>query len=57
MTFRKLKRNEIDAIWKIDRGEVVEKIFYHEGGDLVLKPEFYDLPGWPNYGHGVRQRR
>ncbi len=48
MKFRKLKRTEIGAIWQIDRGEVVENIFYHEDGRLVLRPEFYDMSGWPN---------
>ena len=44
---RKLSRNEIKTIWSIDRSEVIEAVYYLEGGALVLKPEHYDMGGWP----------
>jgi len=44
---RELERQEIGAVWSIDRAEVVERVYYHEGGELVLKPEHHDVQGWP----------
>lgn len=44
---RELQRDEIELIWAIDRSEVIENIYYHENGGLVLKPEYYDMHGWP----------
>jgi ribosomal protein S18 acetylase RimI-like enzyme len=34
-------------VWQIDRREVIERIYYHEAGRLVLREERYDMPGWP----------
>lgn len=48
MTIRELTKTEVDRVWEIDRAEVVNKIYYHEDGRLVLKPEHYDIPGWPH---------
>jgi predicted N-acetyltransferase YhbS len=47
-TGRLLARDEIKDIWTIDRSEVIEGIYYLEGGRLVLKREHYDLRGWPS---------
>jgi len=44
---RELKRAEITRIWEIDRREVIDNIYYLENGRLVLKPEHYDMQGWP----------
>lgn len=44
---RELQRNEIEQIWSIDRSEVIDQIYYHENGALILKPEHYDMRGWP----------
>jgi GNAT superfamily N-acetyltransferase len=44
---RKLSRDEIKDIWAIDRGEVINAVYYLEQGALRLRPEHYDLPGWP----------
>jgi predicted N-acetyltransferase YhbS len=44
---RELARAELQRIWEIDRREVIDNIYYHEGGRLVLKPEHYDVQGWP----------
>jgi predicted N-acetyltransferase YhbS len=44
---RQLLRKEIADIWSIDRGEIIDGIYYFENGSLVLKPEHYDLKGWP----------
>jgi len=47
ITTRKLLREEIDQIWSIDRREIIDNIYYYENGALVLKPEHYDMQGWP----------
>ena len=44
---RELQRDEIKLIWSIDRSEVIENVYYHENGELVLKPEHYIMTGWP----------
>ena len=47
MKIRELERQEIRDIWSIDRAEVIERIYYLEDDELVLKPEHYDVQGWP----------
>jgi len=42
-----LARDEIEDIWNIDRSEVIDAVYYLEGGELVLKQERYALHGWP----------
>lgn len=44
---RELSREEINNIWGIDRSEIIEAVYYLENGALVLKPEQYDMHGWP----------
>ena len=44
---RTLRRDEVKGVWAIDRGEVIEAVYYLEKGALVLKPEHYDMQGWP----------
>jgi predicted N-acetyltransferase YhbS len=45
--FRDLLKEEIEQVWEIDRSEVIENIYYFENDALVLKPEFYNMTGWP----------
>lgn len=47
MKIRELTRSEIPYIWQIDRSEVIDNIYYLRDGKLVLKPEHYDMRGWP----------
>ena len=47
MLVRELKRDDIEKIWETDRGEVINNIYYHEDGALVLRPEYYEMHGWP----------
>ena len=47
MKIRLLKREEIPRIWQIDRREIVENIYSLEDGKLVLKPDYFDIQGWP----------
>jgi predicted N-acetyltransferase YhbS len=47
VTARLLQRDEIEDVWSIDRREVIEGIYYHQDGRLVLKREHYDVKGWP----------
>jgi predicted N-acetyltransferase YhbS len=42
-----LTRAEVLCMWDIDRREVIYNIYYFENGRLVLKPEHYDMQGWP----------
>ena len=47
MNIRLLQRDEIAFIWQIDRREIVENIYYLNNGKLVLKPDYFDIQGWP----------
>ena len=47
MNIRLLERAEIPLIWQIDRREIVENIYSLENGELVLKPDYFDIRGWP----------
>src|SRR5215471_20387423 len=42
-----LSRDEISKVWHIDRSEVIEAVYYVVNGTLILKPEHYDVKGWP----------
>ena len=53
ITGRDLKREEIDLVWSIDRSEIIENIYYPEQGGLVLKPEYYNMKGWPQQEAGI----
>ncbi len=44
---RELTGSEILGLWSLDRSEVIENIYYYENGGLVLKPEHYDMQGFP----------
>jgi predicted N-acetyltransferase YhbS len=37
----------VERVWTIDRREIVENVYYLEDGELVLRPETYDMQGWP----------
>ena len=47
MNIRELERHEIGGIWSIDRAEVVDRVYYRAGNELVLKPEHHDVRSWP----------
>src|SRR3989442_522695 len=47
MTGRELLREEIEQVWNIDRSEVIENGYHFENGTLVLRPQNYDIHGWP----------
>ena len=47
ITGRELLRKEIEQVWRIDRSEVIDNMYHWENGALALKPEHYDLSGWP----------
>lgn len=44
--YRALLREEIPAIWGIDRREVIERIFVAGPGGLELTPHHVDVAGW-----------
>lgn len=41
-----MEKHEIEDIRKIDRSEIVNRLYYFENGKLILKEEFYDIKGW-----------
>jgi len=47
MNGRQLRRDEIPLVWSIDRREVIDNIYYLVDGKLELRPEHYDMAGWP----------
>jgi len=47
MIIRLLQREEIPLIWLIDRREIVENIYYLDQGELLRKPDYFDVQGWP----------
>lgn len=47
MLFRELERNEVEQVWTIDRREIVENVYHLEDGELVLRPDYFDIQGWP----------
>ncbi len=53
MIFRPLLREEAPTIWRIDRAEVIERVYHLADGKLVLEPEHYDMHGWPQ-GEGEK---
>ena len=44
---RALRRDEVSAVWSIDRTETVEAMYRLIDGALVLMPERHDVGGWP----------
>jgi GNAT superfamily N-acetyltransferase len=44
---RELTRDEIGLVWTIDRRELVERVYEVADGELRLKPDYCDIPGWP----------
>jgi predicted N-acetyltransferase YhbS len=43
---RELTREEIELIWTIDRAEVHHHTYELHGGQLVRKPNYFEVPGW-----------
>ena len=44
---RELRREEIESVWTIDRREIVDAVYALQDGQLVLKPQHWDIRGWP----------
>ncbi len=49
-TIRQLTRNEIPHVWKIDRTELIEKLYVLKEGKLRLSAQRFDMKGWPEEG-------
>jgi predicted N-acetyltransferase YhbS len=47
MEIRTLARDEIEQLWTIDRGEVIERVYALHDGALVLEPHDFHAQGWP----------
>src|SRR6266487_2846429 len=46
MEMRLLTRDEVELIWTIDRSEVHHHTYELRGGQLVLTPNYFEVPGW-----------
>ncbi|WPA92686.1 GNAT family N-acetyltransferase [Providencia zhijiangensis] len=44
---RELTRDEIPNVWSIDRTELIEHLYLHQQGKLVLSAQRFDMKGWP----------
>jgi hypothetical protein len=44
MDMRLLMRDEVDLIWTIDRSEVHHHTYEVHGGQLVRKPNYFEVP-------------
>jgi predicted N-acetyltransferase YhbS len=44
---RELRRQEIEKVWSIDRSEVIDNIYTVADGELALKPDYFNVRGWP----------
>jgi len=47
LNIRLLQRDEIPLIWQLDRREIVQNIYVLRDRNLVLKPDYFDIQGWP----------
>ena len=47
MRIRELERDEVPRVWSIDRAEVIDRVYRHRDGALVLVDEHHDMKGWP----------
>jgi predicted N-acetyltransferase YhbS len=47
VTERIMRRDEVELVRTIDRSELIEKVFHLVDGVLELRPERYDMQGWP----------
>src|SRR5262249_48055629 len=47
LLIRRLRHDEIDTIWTIDRSEVIHRIYRLRQGVLVSKPAYCEASGWP----------
>jgi GNAT superfamily N-acetyltransferase len=43
---RDLQRDELEALWRIDRSEVIANVYHAQDGGLVLMPEYHNMTGW-----------
>lgn len=44
---RQLERQEIPQVWSIDRTELIEHLYLHQNGELVLSAQRFDMRDWP----------
>ena len=43
---RELRRQELAAIWSIDRREFIGRVYRLHDGELILEDHNFDVPGW-----------
>ena len=46
MNMRRLKREEVELFWTIDRSEVHHYVYEVHEGQLVRVPKYYEITGW-----------
>ena len=47
LLLRPLARDELGLVWTIDRSELIEASYRLEDGELVLRPDPFEVRGWP----------
>jgi len=47
LVIRDLKHHEVQSVWTIDRSEIIDRVYHHKGGELILENEHYNMTGWP----------
>ena len=47
MLIRRLRYDEIDTIWTIDRSEVIHRVYRLRQGRLIAEPAYCEASGWP----------
>jgi GNAT superfamily N-acetyltransferase len=49
---RTLQCDELALVWTIDRREVIHNSYRLVDGALTLRPDYFDMQGWPPGEHG-----
>ena len=56
ITGRMLQRDELPLVWTIDRREVIHNTYRLVDGALALRPDYFDMQGWPPGDHDLSTR-
>jgi hypothetical protein len=53
---RTLQCDELALVWTIDRREVIHNSYRLVDGALTLRPDYFDMQGWPPGDHDLSTR-
>ena len=56
ITGRTLQRDELALVWSIDRREEINNTYRLVDGALELRPDYFDMQGWPPGDHDLSTR-